>query len=267
MIITKKKLSMYLTITFVIIIILIGTILYFFQSYQNINYRLNEQQKYYDNRINNYKSTNNNNFYDYNKINNKLNYFDELIQKQHQEMIDKYNNQDSDKICMTQSQFENLTKKNNPYVTKNDTIVRDYRVIKDDLFPPVNRTDTVNHTNLTNNILNRSMYINTNNVNDTFRLVGYVTCNDIKKDTGNNSWKLFGRQKDRHFSEFYITPTNNNNDVKIFLTDDIIIGDRIRDMYAIPNTINFKSPLLNETPYQVVEIPKQDISYNSLNYM
>ena len=38
-------------------------------------------------------------------------------------------------------------------------------------------------------------------------------------------------------------------------------------MYAIPNTINFKSPLLNETPYQVVEIPKQDISYNSLNYM
>ena len=76
MIITKKKLSMYLTITFVIIIILIGTILYFFQSYQNINYRLNEQQKYYDNRINNYKSTNNNNnYYDYNKINNKLNYF------------------------------------------------------------------------------------------------------------------------------------------------------------------------------------------------
>ena len=135
------------------------------------------------------------------------------------------------------------------------------------MFPPVNRTDNVNHTNLTNNILNKSMYINTNNVNDTFRLVGYVTCNDIKKDTGNNSWKLFGRQKDRHFSEFYITPTNNNNDVKIFLTDDIIIGDRIRDMYAIPNTINFKSPLLNETPYQVVEIPKQDISYNSLNYM
>jgi hypothetical protein len=246
MIVTKKRLSFFLTIAFIIIIILIGFIIYFYNSNNKL------VQGYHNN-----------------SIDLRLNDIDSLIQRQHQDLVDKYSKSDSnsDKICMTQSQFENLTKKNNPYVTKNDTIVRDYRVIKDDLFPPINRTDTVNHTNLTNNILNRSMYINTNNVNDTFRLVGYVTCNDIKKDTGNNSWKLFGRQKDRHFSEFYITPTNNNNDVKIFLSDDIIVGDRIRDMYAIPNTINFKSPLLNETPYQVVEIPKQDISYNSLNYM
>lgn len=270
MIITKKKLSMYLTITFVIIIILIGTILYFFQSYQNINYKLNEQQKYYDNRINNYKSTNNNNFYDYNKINDKLNYFNELIQKQHQEIIDKYesNNQDNDKICMTQKQFDNITKpKSPPPVNRKDTIMRDYRVVKDDLFPPFNRSDNNTHTDLANNIINRSMYINTNNVNDTFRLVGYVTSTDSKKDAGNNSWKLFGRQKDRHFSEFYMSPTNNNNDVKIFLTDNIIVGDRVRDIYAIPNTITFRSPMLNESPYQVVEIPKQDISYNALNYM
>ena len=32
-------------------------------------------------------------------------------------------------------------------------------------------------------------------------------------------------------------------------------------------TITFRSPMLNESPYQVVEIPKQDISYNALNYM
>lgn len=271
MIITKKKLTMYLTITFIIIIILIGTILYFFQSYQNINYKLNEQQKYYDNRINNYKSTNNN-YYDYNKINNKLNYFDELIQKQHQEMINKYNkfesnNQDDDKICMTQKQFDNITEPKLPTVNRKDTIMRDYRVVKDDLFPPFNRSDNNTHTNLANNIVNRSMYINTNNVNDTFRLVGYVTSTDSKRDAGNNSWKLFGRQKDRHFSEFYMSPTNNNNDVKIFLTDNIIVGDRVRDIYAIPNTITFRSPMLNESPYQVVEIPKQDISYNALNYM
>ena len=111
------------------------------------------------------------------------------------------------------------------------------------------------------------MYVNTNNVNDTFRLVGYVTSTDSKRDAGNNSWKLFGRQKDRHFSEFYMSPTNNNNDVKIFLTDNIIVGERVRDIYAIPNTITFRSPMLNESPYQVVEIPKQDISYNALNYM
>lgn len=267
MIITKKKLSIYLTITFIIIIILIGTILYFFQSYQNINYKLNEQQKYFDNRINNYKSTNNNNYYDYNKIKNKLNYFDEVIQKQHQEIIGKYNNQDNDKICMTQKQFDNITQAKPPTVNRKDTIMRDYRVVKDDLFPPFNRSDNNTHTDLANNIINRSMYINTNNVNDTFRLVGYVTSTDSKRDAGNNSWKLFGRQKDRHFSEFYMSPTNNNNDVKIFLTDNIIVGDRVRDIYAIPNTITFRSPMLNESPYQVVEIPKQDISYNALNYM
>tara|TARA_B110000003_G_scaffold143534_1_gene144739 strand:+ start:4609 stop:5409 length:801 start_codon:yes stop_codon:yes gene_type:complete len=266
MIVTKKKLCLCLTITFIIIVLLIAFILYFFQSYKNINYKFDEQQKYYDNRINNYKNTNNN------EINNRLNYFDNLIQKQHQEMIGEYNkfkskdDNDNDKICMTQRQFDNITKPK-PSVNRKDTIMRDYRVVKDDLFPPFNRSDNNTHTDLTNNIMNRSMYVNTNNVNDTFRLVGYVTSTDSKRDSGNNSWKLFGRQKDRHFSEFYISPTNNNNDVKIFLTDNIIVGDRVRDIYAIPNNITFRSPMLNESPYQVVEIPKQDISYNALNYM
>ena len=261
MIFTKKKLCLCLTITFIIIVLLIAFILYFFQSYKNINYKFDEQQKYYDN----YKNTNNN------EINNKLNYFDDLIQKQHQEIIGKYNtfksnNEDNDKICMTKRQLDNITKPK-PSVNRKDTIMRDYRVIKDDLFPPFNRSDNNTHTDLTNNIINRSMYVNTNNVNDTFRLVGYVTKKKKKRDSGNNSWKLFGRQKDRHFSEFYISPTNNNNDVKIFLTDNIIVGDRVRDIYAIPNNITFRSPMLNESPYQVVEIPKQDISYNALNYM
>jgi len=265
MIVTKKKLCLCLTISFIIIVLLIAFMLYFSQSYKNINYKFNEQQKYYDNRINNYKNTNNN------EINNRLNYFDDLIQKQHQEMIGEYNklksnNEDNDKICMTQRQFDNITKPK-PSVNRKDTIMRDYRVVKDDLFPPFNRSDNNTHTDLTNNIMNRSMYVNTNNVNDTFRLVGYVTSTDSKRDSGNNSWKLFGRQKDRHFSEFYISPTNNNNDVKIFLTDNIIVGDRVRDIYAIPNNITFRSPMLNESPYQVVEIPKQDISYNALNYM
>lgn len=197
---------------------------------------------------------------------NSTNYYNQIFdyKKENDEILSRYNSLQSEydnKVCISVSEFNKL--KSN----RNDTINRDYRVLYDELYPPLNRSDTNNHTNLANNIMTRNMYIKTNDVDDTYRLVAYVTSNSNNKDIGNNSWKLFGRQKDRHFSEFYITPTNNNNDVKIFLTDDIIIGDRIRDMYAIPNTINFKSPLLNETPYQVVEIPKQDISYNSLNYM
>jgi hypothetical protein len=266
MIITKKKLSVYLTLTIVVIIILIIGLIYFYNSYHNANYKLNQQQILFNNKINSYENTTNT-YSDCNKIDSRLNYFDELIQKQHNEIINKYDNQTSDKICMTQKQLDNLTKQKANYVNRNDTIMRDYRVVKDDLFPPFNRSDNNTHTDLANNIINRSMYVNTNNVNDTFRLVGYVTSTDSNRDAGNNSWKLFARQKDRHFSEFYMSPTNNNNDVKIFLTDDIIVGDRVRDIYAIPSSITFKSPMLNDTPYQVVEIPKQDVSYNALNYM
>ena len=260
MIITKKKLSIYLTITFISSIILLIGMIYFYSSYQSINNKLNTQY----NSVYNYKNKN-----DYNKIDMKLNYFDELIQKQHNELINKYSEYETnnDSICMTQKQYDNITKSKLPVANRNDTIVRDYRVVKDDLFPPFNRSDNNTHTELTNNIINRSMYVNTNNVNDTFRLVGYVTSSDQNKDSGNNNWKLFGREKDRHFSEFYMTPTNNNNDVKIFLSDNIIVGDRVRDIHSIPNNITFKSPMLNESPYEVVEIPKQDISYNALNYM
>ena len=107
------------------------------------------------------------------------------------------------------------------------------------------------------------MYVKTNNIDDTFRLVGYVTNNATDVDNGNNSWKLFGRQKDRHSSEFYMTPTNSNNDLKIPLTRDIIVNDKLDDIYSIPNTLTFNSPLLNKEPYNVVEVPKADLSFSS----
>jgi hypothetical protein len=110
------------------------------------------------------------------------------------------------------------------------------------------------------------MYIRTNDVGDTYRLVGYVTNNSDDKDTGNNNWKLFARQKDRHISEFYMKPTDNNNDVKVPITDDIIVGDRLRDIYNIPQQITFKSPMFNKDPYNVVEVPKADLS-RSADYL
>ena len=55
------------------------------------------------------------------------------------------------------------------------------------------------------------MYVNTQETGDTFRLVAYVTSTSDEKDSGNNNWKLFGH-KDRHFSEFYMIPTDNTNE-------------------------------------------------------
>tara|TARA_B000000475_G_scaffold165508_1_gene133204 strand:+ start:5461 stop:6105 length:645 start_codon:yes stop_codon:yes gene_type:complete len=179
-------------------------------------------------------------------------------------------NSRNNRICLTIDQYNNLLSnttqiipESQPIYDKTDTIKRDHKVLDDDLYPPLNRSDTNTHTQLANNIINRNMYVKTNNIDDTFRLVGYVTNNATETDNGNNSWKLFGRQKDRHSSEFYMTPTNSNNDLKIPLTRDIIVNDKLDDIYSIPNTLTFNSPLLNKEPYNVVEVPKADLSFSS----
>jgi hypothetical protein len=144
--------------------------------------------------------------------------------------------------------------------TTEDTIARDRKVLNDQLYPPLNRSDNQTHTSLTNNINKRNMYVNTNDMRDTYRLVAYVTNSSDEKDTGNNNWKLFARQKDRNISDFYLKPTDNNNDIKVTINDEIVVGKRLRDIYDIPKTITFNSPMLNKEPYDVVEVPKADLS-------
>ena len=178
------------------------------------------------------------------------------------------------KVCLSINDYNILLDKANHNKNKSsrdtggsdDTVVRDRKVLEDQLYPPLNRSDNRTHTELVNNITNRNMYIRTNDINDTYRLVGYVTNNSDEKDTGNNNWKLFARQKDRNISEFYMKPTDNNNDVKVPITDDIVVGDRLRDIYNIPNQLTFKSPMFNKDPYNVVEVPKADLS-RSADYL
>ena len=179
--------------------------------------------------------------------------------------------EETDKVCMTAQEYRRLMSAKAPqqappapqYPT---TQQRDYRVLADPLYPPLNRTDADTHTSLQYNIANRTMNIPTQDHNDTFRLVGYLTNkDDIKQDVGGNTWKLFARQKDRHTSDFYMVPANKNYDVKIHIKDDMIQGERLRDLYTIPNAITFKSSMLNDTPYEFIEIPKSDLS--SANYL
>lgn len=272
---SKKKNNPFIYFFIILIILSISFSIYLYYSNLNLKREINIQnnnkksiKRIYINEKNNIKSElnkiNNNNDLKTDEINfikNNYNNLENKFNKINHE-LNIYKNHNSDKICMSLKQLNKIKNNNDYKTTRADTIVRDYRVLNDELFPPINRSDTNNHTKLTNNIMNRSMYIKTNNVNDTFRLVGYVTNNSDEKDTGNNNWKLFARQKDRHSSEFYMTPTNNNNDVKISITDDIILGNKLRDMYAIPNIISFNSPMLNTSPYQVVEIPRNDFIYN-----
>ena len=180
--------------------------------------------------------------------------------------IDKQDNQEaikpaSNKICMSVDDFNRLKKTTIPQTKSDtDTIARDRKVLDDDLYPPLNRGDTRSHTNLANNINRRRMYVNTQETGDTFRLVAYITSTSDKKDSGNNNWKLFARQKDRHFSEFYMIPTDNTNDLKISINNDNIVGYKLRDVNDIPQQLTFNTPLLNKDPYDVVEVPKADLS-------
>ncbi len=120
----------------------------------------------------------------------------------------------NNKVCLSIDDYNVLLDKakHNKQAERDETVVRDRKVLNDPLYPPLNRSDNKTHAELANNIANRNMYIRTNDVGDTYRLVGYVTNNSDDKDTGNNNWKLFARQKDRHISEFYMKPTDNNNE-------------------------------------------------------
>lgn len=175
---------------------------------------------------------------------------------------------DNEKICLTITEYNKLISANKiiheQNTITNDAIVetRDRKVVEDQLYPPLNRTDNKTHSELVKNINNRGMYIQTNDINDKYRLVAYITNNSDEKDAGNNNWKLFSRQKDRNISDFYVKPTDNNNDMKVPITDDIVIGDRLRDIYNIPKQLTFNSPLFNKIPYNVVEIPKVDLNNN-----
>jgi hypothetical protein len=172
--------------------------------------------------------------------------------------------QNSHKVCMSQSEYQHLTKSAKP-VALNYADQRDRRVMTDDLYPALNRSETGTHNGIVSQIVAKKLYTNTQEFTDNFRMVGYVTNPEDKQDSGGNTWKLLARQKNRNQADFFMIPANNNYSMKIMLNNDIVVGnDKLQDIYTIPKTLQFKSPLLNETPYEVVELPMTDFT-NSYN--
>ena len=172
---------------------------------------------------------------------------------------------ESSKICLSISQFQKLQQTPNTQTEtqqNNTQPDRDRRVLSDPLYPPLNRTDAVTHGNLETNMQQRNMYVATNSLNDKYRVVGYLVSNDPHSmDKGGNNWKLMARQKDRNNADFYMIPANNNYDIKINISNEMVQGpEKLKDLYTIPSKITLNSPMLNTTPYDFVEIPKADLS-------
>lgn len=118
-------------------------------------------------------------------------------------------------------------------------VSRDRLVINDPLYPPLNRSD--------------------NHGFDTYRLVGYLSNHDPMPDKGGNNWKMFARMKDRHQGDYYISPVDRTIDIKIPLTNEVVVGERLRDIYTIPQEMRFRSPMLNNGPYEFTEIPRSQL--------
>jgi hypothetical protein len=177
---------------------------------------------------------------------------------------------ESNAVCMTRLEYDNLLMKSQLQQQQPPAPPsRDMQVLTNPLHPPLNRSETPTHNSLRNEVEARNLYVPTTRDNlDRFRLVGYLTSKDAtSSDSGGNNWKLFARQKDRHSAEFYIIPANNNYDIKVMLTDDVVKGTRLRDTYTIPNELSFNNPLLNKTPYEFVEIPKTDFTTTPQVYL
>lgn len=133
---------------------------------------------------------------------------------------------------------------------------RDRKVIDDPLYPPLNRTDRYTFESIVAQTDARNINIPTTDIGDSYRLVGYIVSKDQNKDAGGNNWKLMAREVNRNECDFYIIPTNKDYDVKVPLTPDVVTGIRLRDIYTIPNQLAFNSPMLNQTPYDFIELPK-----------
>ena len=138
---------------------------------------------------------------------------------------------------------------------------RDIKVLSDPLYPPLNRTDRTTFDHVVRETDARNINVPTTNINDTYRLVGYLI-NNGEKDAGGNKWKVMARQKNRHESDFYLIPTNKDYDVKVPLTHEIVLGQRLKDVYTIPKELRFNSPLLNTSTYEFVELPKSSFADN-----
>jgi hypothetical protein len=162
-------------------------------------------------------------------------------------------------VCLPHKEFERITKHGSPMPTLSQpsyTRDRDIRVLDDPLYPALNRTNKDAFEGVAEHTLRRNFNVPTQRSYDTYRLVGYMTNDDDEL----GKWKVFGRQKDRNRGDFYMVPVNRQHDMKVQITDSMMVGEKMRDVDTLPNSVTFNSPLLAKTPYTFTELPKADLT-------
>lgn len=140
---------------------------------------------------------------------------------------------------------------------KDRVVIRDEAVINDQLYPPLGRTERPVFDGI-----QTQFNTSTRDTNDTYRLIGYLV-NKTSDDLGNKVWMLFGRQKYRGSSqgEFYAIPSHGDRkQIKVQLEDNMFVGEKMRDIYALPNKVTINSPFFSTDEYEVVQLPRSDFT-------
>ena len=141
---------------------------------------------------------------------------------------------------------------------------RDLNVLLNPIYPPLARVERP----IFDNLIKMNFDQSTRGSEDTFRLMGYlINSNKNDSDTGGDVWKLFGRQTYRGSSvgEFYVSPVNDHqSDMKIFLKNNMMPKEKIKDIYALPSEVYLDSPFFSKNAYTINELPKSDFNSNYL---
>jgi hypothetical protein len=150
------------------------------------------------------------------------------------------------------------------YKINDEVQQRDLNVLLNPIYPPLARVERP----IFDNLIKMNFQQSTRGSEDTFRLMGYlINSNKNDTDKGGDIWKLFGRQtyKGSSIGEFYVSPVNDHqSDMKIFLKNDMMPKEKIKDIYALPSEVYLNSPFFSKNAYTINELPKSDFNSNYL---
>jgi hypothetical protein len=162
------------------------------------------------------------------------------------------------KVCLHPAEYQTLIRQNKqPIIPPNYTRERDLKVLQDPLYPAYNRTDKRSYEGIVDYTMKHQFNVPTQTNDDSYRLIGYLV-NDT--DTTSQKWKLFGKMKDRNRGDFYMMPVDRTQDMKIQIQDTMVVGEKMRSIDTVPDEIRFNTPLLADTPYKYIELPKGDFT-------
>jgi hypothetical protein len=150
------------------------------------------------------------------------------------------------------------------YKINDEVQQRDLNVLLNPIYPPLARVERP----IFDNLIKMNFQQSTRGSEDTFRLMAYlINSNKNDSDTGGDVWKLFGRQTYRGsgMGEFYVSPVNDHqSDMKIFLKNNMMPKEKIKDIYALPSEVYLESPFFSKNAYTINELPKSDFNSNYL---